>query len=116
MAGSNGKRSPPVSYRPPKGREAEFARAVAASGLSANAFITQAVFRSRNKIERAMLAELLGQAQQISDELHEAQLTGAGENSLILEEAGRALAEIRAGIMSLIERRGARTVSREKRS
>ena len=30
MAGSNGKRSPPVSYRPPKGREAEFAQAVAA--------------------------------------------------------------------------------------
>ena len=104
MAGSNGKRSPPVSYRPPKGREAEFARAVAASGLSTNAFITQAVFRSRNKIERALLAKLLGQAQQISDELHEAQLTGGGENTLALEEAGRALAEIRAGIMSLMER------------
>ena len=105
MAGSNGKRSPPVSYRPPKGREAEFARAVAASGLSTNAFITQAVFRSRNKIERALLAKLLGQAQQIGDELHEAQLTAGSENSLLLEEAGRALEEIRSGIMSLMERR-----------
>jgi len=105
MAGSNGKRSPPVSYRPPKGREAEFAQAVAASGLSTNAFITQAVFRSRNKIERALLAKLLGQAQQIGDELHEAQLAGAGENSLLLKEAGRALGEIRSGIMSLMERR-----------
>jgi hypothetical protein len=105
MAGSNGTRSPPVSYRPPKGREAEFARAVAASGLTTNAFITQAVFRSRNKVERAMLAKLLGQAQQISDELHEAQLTAGSENTPALEEAGRALAEIRAGIMNLMERR-----------
>ena len=105
MTGSNGTRSPPVSWRPPKGREAEFAQAVAASGLSTNAFITQAVFRSRNKIERAMLAKLLGQAQRISDELHEAQLAGGGENSLLLEEAGRALEEIRAGIMNLMERR-----------
>jgi hypothetical protein len=105
MTGSSGKRSPPISYRPPKGREAEFARAVAASGLSTNAFITQAVFRSRNKIERALLAKLLGQAQRIGDDLHEAQLAAGSGNSLLLEQARQALEDIRAGILSLMERR-----------
>ena len=105
MTGSDGKRSPPISWRPPSGREAEFARAVAASGLSANAFITQAVFRGRNKVERAMLAQLLGQAQQLRDELHEARVAGGGANALTEEAAVRALEEIRAGVMALMGRK-----------
>lgn len=78
-------RPAPISYRPPKGLAAEFHARVAASGLSVNAFITACIFgRSRRRWdERQALAQLLGQAAQISDRLHDLALTGGSENALL---------------------------------
>lgn len=111
--GSKPKRPAPVSWRPPHGREREFARMVAASGLSANAFITQAVFRSRNRVERVQLARLLKEAQDIRDELAQLRLEGAAGNALAIEQAEQTLIAIAAGILRLMGRRGIRQVSAE---
>lgn len=105
MTGSERTYPATITIRLPKGREAEFARDVAASGLTRNAYVNQALFRGRNKVERAMLAKLLWQAQQIRDELHEARLAGGGGNALGYEGMERALEEIRAGVMALMGRR-----------
>src|SRR5690242_8965237 len=77
-------RPAPISYRPPKGREAEFAALVEASGLSVNAFITQSAFgRRRSRVaERKQLALLLATAARISDQLHEVSLAGRGDSAL----------------------------------
>lgn len=101
------KRAAPISYRPPKEREAEFRARVAASGLSTNAFITEAIFgRTRHRPEELQsLARLLARAAQISDRLHEIGLAGAGESALPIEAAHRELAEIRAALLSMMGRR-----------
>jgi len=100
------KRAAPISYRPPKDRAAELHVRVAASGLTVNAFITEAVFgRSRHRPDELQaLARLLGTAAQISDQLHEISLTGAGENDLLIEAAQRDLAEIRAALLDSMGR------------
>jgi len=101
------KRPAPISYRPPKNRTAAFHARVAASGLSANAFITEAIFgRNRHRPDELQaLARLLGEAAKISDQLHEIALTGAGENALLIEAAQRDLDEIRAALLNSMGRR-----------
>jgi hypothetical protein len=65
------KRPAPISYRPPKGREAEFLARVAESGLSVNAFINARVFRRdrRLSLSRAEAALLLHHAARLRDNL-----------------------------------------------
>ena len=65
------KRRAPISYRPPKDRAEEFYARVEESGLSVNAFLTEAIFgRSRHRpAELKMLALLLARCAQIRDSL-----------------------------------------------
>ena len=103
------KRPAPYSYRPPKGREEAFAQLVAESGLSVNAFLTEAVFgRSRHRpAELRLLAKILGEAAQIRAQLHEVQLSGqAGQGSaLSIEAVHDRLIEIRAALFRLMGRK-----------
>jgi hypothetical protein len=101
------KRRAPVSYRPPKEREDEFYARVAASGLSVNAFITDAVFSRgrRGRAELQTLARLLNEAAKINDRLHEIGLAGAGNAALQLEAAQRDLTEIRAALLAAMGRK-----------
>lgn len=100
------KRRAPISYRPPKGREAEFDARVAESGLPVNAFITQRVFgNQRRNAEKAELARLLAEAARINDRLHEAALSGAEANTLLLESCQDELHGIRNALMSLMGRK-----------
>lgn len=100
-------RPAPVSYRVPKGREAEFAALVAEHGGSVNAFITDRIFgqRRRNPAGRKQIARLLASAAQISDRLHDVALTGAGDSALAIEAARAELTEIRAALLALMERK-----------
>jgi len=70
------KREAPVSYRPPAKLRDEFQTRVRNSGLSANAFITRAVFageapraRPKTRLDRVTAATLLAQAASITDRL-----------------------------------------------
>ena len=103
----NTKRTAPISYRPPKEREAEFRERVAASGLTVNAFVTDCIFSGgRHRLaELQTLARLLGKAAQISDRLHEIALTETGDHSLLIETAHRELTEIRAALLILMGRK-----------
>lgn len=100
-------RPAPISYRVPKGREAEFAALVAEHGGSVNAFLTDRVFgqRRRNPAGRKQLARLLASAAQISDRLHEIALTGAGDSALAIDAARTELTEIRAALLALMDRK-----------
>jgi len=100
------RRPAPISYRPPKGKTAEFDARVAASGLSANAFITEAIF-GRNRYrpgELQALAGLLARTAHIGDRLHEIELAGIGANALPIEAAQRDLADIRTALIALMGR------------
>jgi len=100
------RRPAPISYRPPKGLAAEFHARVGASGLSANAFITEAVFgRNRHRPDELQaLAGLLARTAEISDRLHDIELAGAGDSTLPIEGAQRDLADIRAALIALMGR------------
>jgi hypothetical protein len=100
-------RPAPISYRIPKGREAEFAALVEEHGGSTNAFLTDRIFgqRRRSPAERKQLALLLASAARISDQLHEIALTGAGGSALTIEAAGAELTEIRAALLALMGRK-----------
>ncbi len=107
-----GQRDAPISYRPPAHLRAEFHERVAKSGLSANAFITAAIFghtapRARRSppVERQELALLLARTAQIRDAMHEiAQSGAAGGATLVIEAACHDLSEIRAAVFKLLER------------
>lgn len=107
MTATPKKRPPPYSYRPPKDREEAFARSVAESGLSVNAFLTEAGFgRSRHRpAEVRQLAKLLQMLAQIRDELRQLRVEGAGEASaLLLDAIHERLIEIRAAIFRCMGR------------
>ena len=99
------KREAPISYRPPKELRAEFDERVLDSGLSTSAFITKSVFgrdpprrARRPSVEQESVAQILARLAQLRDELHAiavARGQGRAQESL-LEEAVRALAEIRS--------------------
>lgn len=105
-----GKRDAPISYRPPAHLRAEFRERVAKSGLSANAYITAAVFGDRAPraqrhppAEKQELARLLSRAVEIRDALEE-NLQAGGRDSLALEEMTDELRVIRAALLTLMER------------
>ncbi len=100
------KRPAPISYRPPKGLAAQFHARAAASGLSTNAFITQAVFgRNRHRPdELQVLAGLLAGTAEIGDRLREIEHAGAGDSALPIIAAQRDLADIRAALIALMGR------------
>lgn len=111
---TDNKREAPISYRPPAALREEFFARVERSGLSTNAFLTQAVFGQpapRQKravaIDGAVLARLLGEAASIRDALHEITLSGGDTpaNALRLEAAMDDLAVIRAALIKAYGRK-----------
>ena len=83
------KRKAPISYRPPKELREEFDARVQNSGLSTNAFRTEAVFgKGRHRpVELEKLAVILAKAAQISDQLPEISLAGSDDSALAIESA-----------------------------
>ena len=63
------RREAPFSFRPTNGRRDEFLRRVAESGMSANAFLNQAVFSRGTKANSVALADALSALAAIKDEL-----------------------------------------------
>jgi hypothetical protein len=100
------RRPAPISYRPPKGLAAEFHARVAASGLSANAFITEAIFgRNRHRPDELQaLAGVLARTAQIGDRLCEIELAGGGGSARPIEAAQQDLAGISAALIALMGR------------
>ena len=100
------KRKAPISYRPPKELREEFDARVESSGLSTNAFLTEAVFgRGRHRpAELEKLAVILAKAVQISDQLHEFSHAGSDDSTLAIQSACADLTEIRAAILKLAGR------------
>ena len=79
---NNKKRSAPISYRPPEGLRGELYARHLKSGLSMNAFITEAIFgrpmprqTRRAPVEEVELVKLLALAASIRDELASLQNT-----------------------------------------
>jgi hypothetical protein len=104
------KREPPISYRPPEDLRAEFRARVESSGLSVNAFITQAIFAGiaprqarRPSIEKQDLARLLAEAAQLRQQLDALPLEGAHQVRLH-EEAVATLRDIRTLLMQAMGR------------
>lgn len=103
------KRKSPLSYRPPKDLEDEFERRVALSGLSVNAFLTEA-WHGRNRhrpAELKRLSHILGLGQRMSDALKAFDATAAcnAEIEALLDEIRLILTEIRSALFSLMGRR-----------
>jgi hypothetical protein len=90
-------RPAPISYRIPKGREAEFAALVAEHGGSINAFLTDRIFeqRRRNRAKVVGAARKLRPAAALADKLHEIALIADGKIALIVEAAFEDLKELR---------------------
>ena len=108
------KREAPISYRPPAALREEFRALVEASGLSANAFITQSVFagpsprRSRRPpVEKAQLAELLAQGAEIADRLKRLEALAGDHHDIQtpLQAAVLHLAEIRSAVFEALGRK-----------
>ena len=108
------KREAPISYRPPKHLREEFDRRVSSSGLSAGAFITNAVFSAdpprssrRPGVNHEAVARLLAELARLRDQLHELEPAARGDagNALLLEEAVRQLGEIRAACFQALGRK-----------
>lgn len=107
------KRDSPISYRPPADLAGEFRRRVEQSGLSANAYITRAVFNApiprgarKPPVEKQMLAELLARAGAIHDSLDNAlRIDGENPDTAQAVKAGVGELEIiAAGVLKLLER------------
>jgi len=108
-AGQRRTRSAPISYRPPRDREAAFRARVAASGLSANAFINAHVF-GRNRRGAALtqdaLARLHEQTATISAQLDEIMRCGGAEavGPQTIAAVAEDLAVIRAALLDAMGR------------
>lgn len=106
------KRSAPISYRPPKAMREEFARRVAASGMNANAFITQSIFERdpprqvrRAPVNTAEIARLVGECARLRDRLASIEADGAGEGvEALVAEAILHLTEIRTACFEALGR------------
>lgn len=100
------KRSAPISYRPPQHLRGELAARHLKSGLSLNAFITEAIFSKpaprqvkRPPVEKADLAKVLALAGQIRDELMANQQLLSEEK---LEQALDDLSVLRSAIFTAL--------------
>jgi hypothetical protein len=107
------KREAPISYRPPALLRDEFLRRVDASGLSANSYITKALFGAAApratrtpRVEKEMLATLLARSAAIRDALDEAVRVAGDDASLseAVNDACEELAIIRVALMKMMER------------
>ncbi|HVB82279.1 MAG TPA: hypothetical protein VNE82_20290 [Candidatus Binataceae bacterium] len=107
------KRDSPVSYRPPAELRDEFRRRVEASGLSANAYITKALFdlatprrARRPPVEKQMLAQLLARSAAIRDALDNAARVAGDDSGAAdaLQAACDELSVIRAALLKTMER------------
>lgn len=107
MTTPNRKRPKPYSYRPPKDKEQALQQMVEESGLSFNAFVTEAIFgRSRHRpAETRLLARLIGQCAEIADLMREALLSGADNSVFLLEDIRNELRLIRTTLMRMLGRR-----------
>jgi hypothetical protein len=113
-AEQSSKRKAPISYRPPEALRAEFERRVSASGLSTSAFITKSVFGAdpprqsrRPTIDHQAVARILAGLACIRDQLHTI-ATGSGQggaSAMPVQEAARALTEIRAACFQALGRK-----------
>lgn len=101
------RREAPVSYRPPKNLAAEFRRQVESSGLTANAYITRALFGEgaingrrarRASLDQQAIARLLGEVAALKDLVRalEARARQDGIDAGKLDEAVSYLGEVRA--------------------
>lgn len=104
------KREAPISYRPPEALREEFRARVETSGLSVNAFITQAVLGSvpprqarRPAASQRDIARLLAQTADVHNLLREVS-AGSDADTALLEEAVSALREIRAACLQALGR------------
>lgn len=106
------KRPAPISYRPPKAMREEFARRVAVSGMTANAFITQSIFERdpprqvrRAPVNTAEIARLVGECARLRDRLEAIEANGAGEEmEALVAEAILHLTEIRTACFEALGR------------
>ena len=107
------KREAPISYRPPALLRDEFFRRVEASGLSANSYITKALFGAAApratrtpRVEKEMLATLLARSAAIRDALDAAaRCTGEDVSaSEAIRGACEELTVIRTALMKMMER------------
>jgi hypothetical protein len=103
-------RDAPISYRPPEILREEFRKRVEKSGLSVNAFITQAIFASpppkqarRPSVATQDLARLLAEAAQLRAQLGTLPVDGERQAQLH-EEAVAALTDIRTLLMQALGR------------
>lgn len=111
---TKGQRERPISYRPPKKLRQEFHDRVARSGLTANAYITQAVFgrepprqSRRPSVEHREVGRLLAELAALRDRLHaieRAAVEGVGTAPL-LADAVRQLGELRAACFQALGRK-----------
>ena len=104
-------RDAPISYRPPTELREMFRARVEASGLSVNAFITQAVFEHdarrqvrRAPVEQQTIARLLAETARLHDRLGTV-LLSAEFDAALLEESLRDLREIRAACLAALGRK-----------
>jgi len=107
------KREAPISYRPPALLRDEFFRRVEASGVSANSYITRALFGAAAPratrtppVEKEMLATLLARSAAIRDALDEAAHRTPDDVSAseAIQAACEELTVIRAALMKMMER------------
>lgn len=103
-------REAPISYRPPEILREEFRARVEKSGLSVNAFITQAIFASpppkqsrRPAVATQDLARLLAEAAQLRAQLGTLPLVEERQVQLH-EEAVAVLTDIRTLLMQALGR------------
>lgn len=104
-------RAAPISYRPPAELREAFRARVEASGLSVNAFITQAIFdqdaprqRRRASVKQQAIARLLAEIARLRDRLGAVGVE-ADLDAALLEEAVRDLREIRAACLAALGRK-----------
>lgn len=103
------KRDAPISYRPPETLREEFRALVEKSGLSVNAFITNAIFgrapgkqSRRPPIATQDLARLLAEAAKLRGQLET--LARDSEREVQLREAVTVLTDIRTLLMQALGR------------
>jgi hypothetical protein len=109
MTDETKKRRAPISYRPPKGREAEFYARAAEHGGSLNAFITDRTLGTRrpNQTVRKLLARILAQDAAMTDALEKLEPCAArdAEIKALLRDIRQQLTEGRTAFMRALGRK-----------
>ncbi len=100
-------RKAPISYRPPKALEKEFCAIVAASGLSVNAFLTDAVFRNGRykQADLVLLNRLIAEMAASRDLLRELCPHDDDVTQAAIDQVLRAQLEIRNAVLTYTGRK-----------